>query len=301
MRWKCDRRVRLVQCCTCSNWVYLKFSLLSFSRFRTLGSPHSWSCRPCCVPAFFGDSTLISTVTSSSDSSSWYTSTAQSCPSDPLLLMQHSHPTLAFTPLILFPSTLYFLLLHPHHRLMLLAISLYLLLSLLLPNSLRALQWNAGGLQTRSTELLHFISSHPVDLVCIQKSNLNLSSSFRIPGFSALRSAGTHSRSDMFSIDVTDANGGVIIFVRQGLSFYELSTFPLSLLDLYSDYVEVNISVNDFSSLSFLNVYVTSIRSSPKDSRTNFFSPSILPSYVEAEAMEFSRFRFHIPRLNITV
>ena len=115
-------------------------------------------------------------------------------------------------------------------------------------------------------------------------------------GFSALRSNGTHSRFGMFSIDVTDASGSVIIFVRQGLSFYELSTSSLSSLNLYSDYVEVNISLNDSSSLSFLNVYAPSIRSSPKDSRINFFSPSILLSYVEAEAVEFLRFRFHKKR-----
>ena len=53
-------------------------------------------------------------------------------------------------------------------------------------DSLRVLQWNAGGLQTRSTELLHFLLSHPVDLICIQESNLNSSSSFQIPGFSVL-------------------------------------------------------------------------------------------------------------------
>ena len=45
-------RGRSVQCCTCSNWVLLKCSLLSFSRFRTFGSFHSWSCPPCCAPAF---------------------------------------------------------------------------------------------------------------------------------------------------------------------------------------------------------------------------------------------------------
>ena len=50
----------------------------------------------------------------------------------------------------------------------------------------------------------------------------------------------------------------------------------------------VNISLNDSSSLSFLNVYAPSIGSSPKDSRTNFFSPSILPFYVEAEAASAS-------------
>ena len=147
-----------------------------------------------------------------------------------------------------------------------------------LSNSLRVLQWNAGGLRARNTELLHFISSHPVDLICIQESNLNLSSSFRIPGFSALRSGCSHSRSGIFSIDVTHASGGVIIFVRQGSSVLELSTSSLSSLVLYSDYVEVNFSLNDSSSLSFLNVYAPPIRSSPTDSRTNFFSPSILAS-----------------------
>ena len=209
-------RGRSVQCCICSDWVHLKCLLLSFSRVRTLGSCHSWSCPPSCVPAFFGDLTPTSTVTSSSDSFSWYTSTTQSGPSGPLLLMQHSHRTLAFKPLILFPPTLYLLPLHLHHRHMLLAVSLYFLLPLPFLNFLRVLQWNAGGLLARSTELQHFISSYPVDLICIQESNLNLSSSFRVPGFSALQSDGTHSRTGIFSIDVTDASDGVIIFIRQG-------------------------------------------------------------------------------------
>ena len=133
--------------------------------------------------------------------------------------------------------------------------------------------------------------SHSVDLIYIQESNLNLSSSFRIPGFSALQSHGTHSRSGIFSTDVADASGSVIIFVKQGLFFSELSTSSLSSLGPYSDYGKVNISLNDSSSLSFLNVYVPPIHSSTKDSRTNFFSFSILPSYVEA--VDFSRFRFH--------
>ena len=133
-----------MQCCTCSNWIHLRSSLLSFSRFRILGRSHSWSYPPCCVPAFFGDPTPTSTVTSSSDSSNWYTFTAQSGPSGPPVLMQHSHPTLVFKPLILFPPTFYLLPLHPHHCLMLLAVSLYPLLPLPLLDSLRVLQWNAG-------------------------------------------------------------------------------------------------------------------------------------------------------------
>ena len=207
--------------------------------------------------------------------------------------MQHSHLTLTFKLFILFPPTLYLPPLHPHHRLMLLGVSFCLLLSLSLPNSLRVLQWNAGGLRARRTKLLHFLSSHPVDLIYIQESNPNLSSSFRIPGFSALQSHGTHSRSGIFSTDVADASGGVIIFVKQGSFFSELSTSSISSPGPYSDYVEVNIFLNDSSSLSFLIVYAPPIRSSTKDSRTNFFYFSILPSYVEAEAVDFSRFRFH--------
>ena len=69
-------------------------------------------------------------MTSSLNSSIWYTSTAQSGPSGPLLLMHHWHPILAFKPIIPFPATLFLLPLHPHHRLMLPAVSLYLLLLL---------------------------------------------------------------------------------------------------------------------------------------------------------------------------
>ena len=125
---------------------------------------------------------------------------------------------------------------------------------------------------------LTFFLSHPLGLICIQKSNLNSSSSFRIPGFSTLRSDHTHSWFGILSRGATHASGGVIIFVRQGLSFSKLSTSSLSLLDPYSDYVGVNISFNNFSSLSFLNVYDPPISSSPTDGRTDFFSPSIFPS-----------------------
>ena len=122
---------------------------------------------------------------------------------------------------------------------------------------------------------LNFISTHPVDVICIQEFNLSLSSSFRISGFSALRSNRTHFRSGIFSTDVTDASGGVTIFVKQGLSS-ELSTSSFSFLDPYCDYVGINIYLNNAFSLPFLNVYAPPIRSSLTDSRTDSFSPLIL-------------------------
>ena len=219
---------------------------------------------PCCVPT-------RNIVTSSSDFSNLYTSTVQSgSPSVNTSFPPHPHLQTSYPPFT------HLLPLPPHHCLFLLAVVLRLLLPLP-PDSLRVVQWNAGGFRARNTELLPFLSSHPIDLICTQESNLNLSFSFRILGFS-FRSDCTHSRSGILFCDITHASGGVIIFVRQGLSFSELSTSSLSSLDLYSDYVGVNISLNNFSSLSFFNVYASFIRSSLSDGKTDSFSFSILPS-----------------------
>ena len=243
-----------VQCCTCFKWVHLRCSQLSLSKFRALGSSHSWSCFPC-----------RNTVTPSSDSSDMYTSTVQSAPP---LLMLHSRVTLVSKPPILLLPILYLLSSAPHHRPLLLAVLLRLLPPLF-PLTLSGL---FNGILEVSVlgALNYFTFSH-----LIQESNLNSSFSFWIPGFSALRSDRTHSRSGILSPDATHASGGVVIFIRQGLSFSELSTSSLSLLDPYSDYVGVNISLNNSSSVSFLNVYAPPIRSSPTDGRTDSSPPEI--------------------------
>ena len=107
------------------------------------------------------------------------------------------------------------------------------------------LQWNAGSFRARSTELLHFLSAHPVHLICIQESNLNSPSSYRMPGFSALRSDRTHSLSGILSPGARRASDVVVtIFVTQGL-FSELYTSSLSSLDPYLDFVWVNVSLNN--------------------------------------------------------
>ena len=97
-----------------------------------------------------------------------------------------------------------------------------------------------------------------------------------LSGFSTMRSDRTHS--GILSSDTTHASGSVITFIRQGLSFSQLSTSSLSSLNPYSHYVEINISLNIFSSMPFLNVNAPPIRSSSTNGRTNSFSPSILPS-----------------------
>ena len=100
----------------------------------------------------------------------------------PLPPMQRSQPTLANKHTTFIPPTSYLLPLYPPRPFMLLAVLLHLLLPFHPPNSLRVLQWNAGGRKARNAELFHFISLYLVDLN-IQKSNLNSSSSFHIPGY----------------------------------------------------------------------------------------------------------------------
>ena len=108
-------RGKSVQCCTCSKWVHLRCSQLSSSKFRALGSFHSWSCPPCC-----------NTVTP--PSSDTYTSTVES---GPPLLMLHSCLTLVSKLLIPHLPILFLLPLPSHHRPLLLAILLHLLPPLL--------------------------------------------------------------------------------------------------------------------------------------------------------------------------
>ena len=73
-------------------------------------------------------------------------------------------------------------------------------------------------------------------------------------------------------------SSGIIIFVKQGLSFLELSTSFLFLFDPHSNYVGVNTFLSNSLLLSFPNVYAPPIHSFLMDSRTDSFSPSILPS-----------------------
>ena len=110
VRW----RGKSVLCCTCSKWVHLRCSQLSLSKFRALGSSHSWSCLPC-----------RNTVTPSADSSDTYTSTVQA---GPPLLMLHSRVTPVSKPPIPHLPILYLLPLLLHHRPLLLAIFLHLCL-----------------------------------------------------------------------------------------------------------------------------------------------------------------------------
>ena len=230
-------RGKSVQCCACSKWVHLRCSQLSLSKFRALGSSHSWSC-----PLY------RNTVTPpSSDSSDMYTSTVQS---GPPLLMLHSRSTLVSKLLIPHLPITYLLPLPPTT---VPRSWLYFCTSCLL-SPLTLSGFFNGMLEVFEPGALNYFTFfHPI---------LSTLSAFRNPILTHLPLSGfldsllcaLTAPTPGLSPDTTHASG-VVIFIRQGLSFSELSISSLSSLDPCSDYVGINISLNNFSSLSFLNVY----------------------------------------------
>ena len=113
VRWKCDVEGYVV---AMLHLLHIDpFKLLTALIPRILGSSHNWSCPP----------TLTNIVSSSSDSSNFYTSTI---PPDLPLLMQCSRTILTFKPPTLLLPILYFFSLHAPHPVMFLTVFLYFLL-----------------------------------------------------------------------------------------------------------------------------------------------------------------------------
>ena len=104
---------------------------------------------------------------------------------------------------------------------------------------LKVFPWNGGENGARSNQVFLVVLTFPVHLICIQyptSAHLYLSGSL-----DALRSDRTHCRFGSLQPDEFYVNGSIIIFV-DGL----FSTLNLSSLDPYSDYMSINILVNDF-------------------------------------------------------
>ena len=144
-------------------------------------------------------------------------------------------------------------------------------------NNLRILQWNANGIRPRCTELLHFLSHNQYDLIFIQESHLSSDSTFRIPGYKTLQKNRFMTRRGTTN-STGNLGGGVLILVKNGLSYTSLSTQSLSSLDPSSDYLAIAVKIKGAAPIHLFNVYVPPIRSSSSDSRPKSFSPFLLPS-----------------------
>ena len=177
------------------------------------------------------------TVTTSSDSSDMYTSTVQS--GYPLLML-HSRPTLVSKPLISHLPILYLL----HHC----PCSWPSLYASCLP--LTSSGFFNGMLEVfKPGALNYFIFSRPI-LSTLSASRNPILTHLPLSGFldSLLCVLIAPTPGLAFSRDVTHARSDVVIFIRQGLFFSELSTSLLSSLDPYSDGAGINISLNNSSS-----------------------------------------------------
>ena len=124
-------RSKSVQCCACSKWVHLRCSQLSLSKFRALGSSHSWSCPPAITLRLPLLGLLLHVYLH--------------CGIWPPLLMLHSRPTLVSKPLTSHLPIIYLLPLPPT-TVPCSWLSFYTSFLLSLSDSLRVLHWNAGGL-----------------------------------------------------------------------------------------------------------------------------------------------------------
>ena len=86
--------------------------------------------------------------------------------------------------------------------------------------------------------------------------------------------------------------GGVLILVKNGLTYTSLSTQSLSSLNPSSDYLAITVKVKGASPIHLFNVYVSPIRSSSSDSCRKSFSPFLLPS--SPTTYIFSDFNRHL-------
>ena len=197
--------------------------------------------------------------------------------------MQHSRPTLTFkSPIPLMPTS-YLLPLYLHHRLILLAspprhAHVYLHLLLPLPPPTPSGFFN-GMLAVSKPGALNFFSFFrliPLNLFVLR----NL---IHFPLSGSL---------DPLLCDLIAPTAGLAFSLQMpctlaapssfssGRAYPSLNFLPLLFLRLTPTLImqEINISLNNSSSLSFFNVYAPPIRSFTTDSRTDSFSPFILPS-----------------------
>ena len=111
----------------------------------------------------------------------------------------------------------------------------------------------------------------------MQESHLSSDSTFRIPGYKTLQKNRSMTRRGT-TISTGNLGGGVLILVKNGLTYTSLSTQSLSSLDPSSDYLAITVKIKGASPIHLFNVYVPPILSSSSNSRSKSFSPFLLPS-----------------------
>ena len=201
--------------------------------------------------------------------------------------MLHSRVTLVSNPPILHLPILYPFPLLLHYRSLLLAFLLHLLPPLL---SLTPSGFSNGMLEVSVPGALNYFTfSHPIQSTLSASRNPILTS-LPLSGFlhSLLCVLIALTPGLAFFLLMPRTVAAALSFLSdRAYPFSELSTSSLSSLDPYSDYVGINISLNNSSSASFLNVYALPLSASPQrmaepiPSLPQFFPPPEIFSFRE--------------------
>ena len=97
-----------------------------------------------------------------------------------------------------------------------------------------------------------------------------------MPGYKTLQKNRSMTRRGI-TISTGNLGGGVLILVRNDLTYTSLSTQSLSSLDPSSNCLAITVKIKGASPIYLFNVYVPPIRSSSSNSRPKSFSPFLLP------------------------
>jgi len=101
----------------------------------------------------------------------------------------------------------------------------------------KILQWNARGLAAHYQELRQLMTTHGLDVACIQETFLKEHNSCNIPGYYCVRQ------------DRNEPRGGLAIFIREGIK-YTVHDPPT---DLECQAVNINTTVGQ---INVINVYL---------------------------------------------
>ena len=118
-------------------------------------------------------------------------------------------------------------------------------------NNLRILQWNANGIRPRRTELIQFLFLNQYDFIFVQDSHLSSDSTFHINGYKTFKK--NRSMTKRGTTDSTgNLQGGVLILVKNGLTYSPLSTQLLYSLNPSSDYLAITVKIKGASPIQYL-------------------------------------------------
>ena len=227
----------LLKCATCSKWVHFFCSSLTRANFRKIcaaGSTMGWNCparlngdlaSPTHQQPFSAPSFQLRPLPHSPTNMFTFNGFISTSTLTPSLL--NTYPLSAFTLPFTPPphQPIYNSPPHPQR-------------TPCLPQNLRILQWNAGGLSpSRRAELIAFLSGNQYDLILLQETHLSATKNFQIPGYSTLRTDRTFGRQSPVSSGAHYTGGGVLTLIRSDLAFSPVSVSSLSSQDPYSDYI----------------------------------------------------------------